>query len=395
MQRVLVIHGPNLNLLGEREPEVYGTLTLHELERQISTWAASHGINCDFFQSNHEGAIIDRIHSARHEVDGLIVNGGAFTHYSYAIHDALVAVDKPTVEVHLSNIHAREEWRRTSVTAPAADHVIYGRGARGYEWALHRLVATAAAPARRIAYGPDPSQFGELRLPAGAGPHPVVVLIHGGFWRDVWTLDLMDPMAVALLNAGWAVWNIEYRRVGGTGGWPHTADDVGVAIDHLRSLTENHALDLDDLTVLGHSAGGQLALWSGGRESVRGGNGVEQLKPHRIVALAPVADLISAFELDLDDGAAGEFLGGSPEQVPQRYSAASPLGLVPLGRPQLVVHSPDDAHVPVTMGRDYVARATAAGDAATLAEPPGDHFAVLNPESSAFAAVLEWLDPSP
>ena len=390
MQRVLIIHGPNLNLLGEREPDVYGALTLSELERQIATWAATHGIDCDFFQSNHEGAIIDRIHDARHEVDGLIINGGAFTHYSYAIHDALVAVDKPTVEVHISNIHAREEWRRTSVTAPAADHVIYGRGARGYEWALHRLVATAAAPARRIAYGPDPSQFGELRLPEGSGPHRVAVLIHGGFWRDVWTLDLMDPMAVALLSAGWAVWNVEYRRVGGTGGWPATANDVGAAIDHLRALAAPHRLDLDDVTVIGHSAGGQLALWSASREAVAEGN-EEPLLPSRIVALAPVADLARAFYLDLDDGAAADLLGGSPRDVPERYAAASPLDLVPLDRPQLIVHSEDDAHVPIAMGRDYVAKAAAAGDPATLAEPPGDHFAVLDPESSAFAAVLEWL----
>ncbi|HHY46142.1 MAG TPA: type II 3-dehydroquinate dehydratase [Firmicutes bacterium] len=137
---VLVIHGPNLNLLGKREPKVYGTTTLDEINQGLTKFAQERGIQLRIVQSNHEGDIVDAIHQALGWADGIIINPGALTHYSYAIRDAIAAVDIPTIEVHLSNIHAREEFRHTSVIAPVSTGQIVGLGPRGYLLALEALL---------------------------------------------------------------------------------------------------------------------------------------------------------------------------------------------------------------------------------------------------------------
>lgn len=141
MPRVLVVHGPNLNLLGTREPEIYGSTTLAEIDRALQTAARDRLVEVRSFQSNHEGAIIDAIHDARESADGIIINPGALTHYSYAVADALSSVKLPAVEVHLSNIYAREEYRRKSVVGPVVVGTICGLGWRGYLLALDALLA--------------------------------------------------------------------------------------------------------------------------------------------------------------------------------------------------------------------------------------------------------------
>jgi 3-dehydroquinate dehydratase-2 len=137
--RVLVLHGPNLNLLGEREPEIYGTQTLAELDAAIVAGAKALGLDVRCEQHNAEGAIIDALHAARKSCAGVVINPGAYAHYSYAIADAIVAIGIPVVEVHLSNIAAREPFRRTSVTATACRGVVSGLGAVGYVLALRAL----------------------------------------------------------------------------------------------------------------------------------------------------------------------------------------------------------------------------------------------------------------
>ena len=138
--RVLIVHGPNLNLLGTREPQVYGRETLDEIHAGLQRLAEELGIDLFFFQSNHEGALIDRLHQARHEnIDGIIINPGGLTHTSVALRDALVAVDIPAVEVHLSNIFARESFRHHSFISPVAIGQLCGFGAMGYQLALRGL----------------------------------------------------------------------------------------------------------------------------------------------------------------------------------------------------------------------------------------------------------------
>jgi 3-dehydroquinate dehydratase type II len=386
MRRVLVINGPNLNLLGVREPAIYGTTTLAELDARVKGFGASLGLEVDTFQTNHEGAIIDRLHAARTTHDGVVLNGGAFTHYSYAIHDAIVASELPTVEVHISDIHTREKWRHTSVTAPACVYGIAGRGIGGYDDALSRLVAVSHHPGVRVGYGDElPDHHGELRLPDGDPPYRVAVLVHGGFWRNPWTLDTTDRLAIDLTERGWATWNIEYRRVGTGGGIPETPNDVARAIEHLNGLDPG-ALELMRVAVIGHSAGGHLAQWVAGEP-------LEGVVIRRVVSLAGVSDLAMAHELGIGRGAVAELFEGALPLTAEELHSYSPAHREPLRARQLVVHGTEDEDVPVAMSDAYVEVARERGDNVTYLRREGvGHMEVVDPASATWHEVVRWLE---
>ena len=202
-------------------------------------------------------------------------------------------------------------------------------------------------------------------LPEGDGerrPPPVVVLLHGGFWRALYTKVLMRGLAAAIVSRGWAVWNVEYRRVGpggGGGGWPATLEDVSAAFGRLSSVA---GVDTGRVAVCGHSAGGQLALWAARQPGVT---------VHAAVSLAGVLDLEDAAARGLGGGAVQSFLGGSPHEVPERYAQASPAARLPLGVPHLVVHGSRDVVVPPAMSERYCEAAAAAGDDVRYQALPG------------------------
>ncbi|WP_307868330.1 alpha/beta hydrolase family protein [Umezawaea beigongshangensis] len=210
---------------------------------------------------------------------------------------------------------------------------------------------------KRISYGDHPSQFAELHLPDSASPVPVVVVVHGGFWQQRYDLGLGRPLAEDLTRHGVAAWNVEYRRIGGGGGWPATLLDVSGALDALVRL-EDPRLDLTRLVTLGHSAGGHLAVWAAARHDAVTG----------AVAQAGVLD----FRLDPEiTRRAAELLGGDPEQVPDRYRLSSPAELVPIGRPVVCVHGDADSTVPLAQSESFQRAARAAGDPVDLVRVPG------------------------
>ncbi|HEX8053534.1 MAG TPA: alpha/beta fold hydrolase [Thermoleophilaceae bacterium] len=242
-----------------------------------------------------------------------------------------------------------------------------------------RLIRDLLARPERHSYGGSRSQRADLYVPDGAGPHPVVVLLHGGYWRSKYGKSLMRAVSADLARRGFAAWNVEYRRMGRHGGgWPMTFDDVGAAIDLLPEIGRGR-LRLDAVDVVGHSAGGQLAIWAATRRDGR-------VPVRRVVAQSAVCDMVWA------GAAARELLGGGPDEVPERYVATNPMQLVPIGKPTLLVHGSDDETVPLERSRLYYEAARAAGDPVELIEPsPGHHRIHIDPRSRAWQVVAEWL----
>jgi acetyl esterase/lipase len=244
----------------------------------------------------------------------------------------------------------------------------------------------------RQAYGDGPSRFGELRLPSTeGGPWPVACVVHGGYYRARYDLGYIGHLAAALARDGVATWSIEYRRMGEAGGgWPATFLDAGAGLDTLRQWAEPYALDLSRVVSVGHSAGGQLALWLASRPRLPLGcalSASDLLPIGGVVALAPVADLAQASRLGLSGGIVDELMGGTPETVPERYQLTSPMARLPLGVPQVVIHGTADDSVPLELSQTYTAEALRAGDAVDLVVlPEADHFDIVDPRSPAFEA---------
>ena len=260
------------------------------------------------------------------------------------------------------------------------------------------LLTSLLARPRRFRYGPHPSQRADLHLPRTPGPHPVVVLIHGGSWQAHYGKIVTRPLAADLAGRRWAVWNIEYRRVGDGGGWPATFEDVAAAIDRLADVSDDAPLSLDHVVGVGHSAGGQLALWAAGRDRLPpGAPGADPgVSLAAAVSLAGVNDLGGAYAACPPDGASvGALMGGGPDTLPDIYALADPIRRVPLGVPALLVHGTEDQTVSVARSRDYAAAAEAAGDSVRLVEirgAAGGHRRFINPRGEGWRVARDWLD---
>jgi acetyl esterase/lipase len=258
---------------------------------------------------------------------------------------------------------------------------------------------------QRHVYGDQPSQFAELRLPEGDGPFPVVVSVHGGFWKNRISLDIMNPLVADLTARGLATWNIEYRRVGEEGGgWPGTFHDVANAADYLREISEKNNLDLRRILVVGHSAGGHIGLWLAARHLLPEGNVLKTsdnpLHIKTVVSLAGVCDLalmeathrmrISEMRGAVSDNPVHDLLEGTPLEVPERYAFASPIQLLSIGSEQILIHGGCDLNVPIGISQSYYNAALVAGATVELiAIQNAEHFKIINPKSDCWPIIAK------
>lgn len=264
-------------------------------------------------------------------------------------------------------------------------------------WA--QLQALPLPPAgERITYGTAPQQFGELRVPKGKGPFPVVMLIHGGCWLADFDYQYITRLSAALTAAGYATWTPEFRRIGDTdGGWPNTLLDVGAAADQLRALAPKYQLDLHRVVALGHSSGGHLALWLAARHKLPHDSPLFSAKPlplAGVIGLAAITDL-ATYRIGPPDSchaSVDQLLEGTPETQPQRYAQTSPLALLPLGMPQQFIDGSADRIVDPESVRSYVEAAKKAGDHAELVLIAGDgHFDPVVAEGESWTQILAAL----
>jgi acetyl esterase/lipase len=338
--------------------------------RLCAGWANEFGVEIDATFATDVAAALPV------DVDGAVVNPGPEPPTA----ELVAAARVPVVWVDLRTA----DRRLPPVLDDAARMVIRGRGVLSYRWAVLHLIQRLSYPYETIAYGTTRDHVAELRLPAGEGPFPVAVLLHGGFWRERWERDTIEPLAVDLARRGYATWNLEYRRVGPLGGgWPATCLDVAAGIDYLAGPADERRLDLDRIVFVGHSAGGQLALWAIRRA---GAHGEALIRPALVVSLAGVNDLVEAAWRGLGDtaNATADFIGDDPGA----YDQASPAAQLPLGVQQLVVQGDADGTDFVDLSRLYAAAARAAGDDVELLELAGaDHFHVITPTSEAWAQI--------
>jgi len=243
------------------------------------------------------------------------------------------------------------------------------------------LTRKTTEPDLRVPYGSDPNQFVDLRIPAGQGPHPVVFFIHGGYWRAKYDLAYAGHLCASLSKAGIASWNVEYRRVGNPGGgWPGTFEDVRSAYHLLHGHTKESTgkFDLKRVCVAGHSAGGQLALCLAAFEK----------SVTRVLSLAGVLDLRRGWDLHLSNDAVSEFLGGSPDQVPEHYREASPAERPIPQATQKLIHGTADTAVPYEIAKSYTDAKKKSGEKIELTTLDKiGHFEIVDPESAVWEKI--------
>jgi 3-dehydroquinate dehydratase II len=356
--RVIVLNGPNLGAQGSRQPEIYGRTTLRDVIADLVSFGERLGVTIEARQTDDEAELIGWVRDA--DADGMLLNPGALTHTSRALGDSVSATRVPVVEVHVSDVKTREPWRQVSVIEDACVATVYGRGVGGYRDAVRLLVNRAAMPFETVRYGPHPDNVGELRRGEGRG---LVVLVHGGIWRHPYRRDTMDSLAVDLAQRGYDSWNVGYRTIGRGGGWPGSAHDTLTALHHAGRLAS------DPIAVVGHSAGGYLALWSSSRSATPVGV---------VVALAPIVDLAMGVE------DAGELAAESQTLL----DAGAPQTVGPGEVPTVAVHGREDVIVPPAHSR------LLAASGATVDETDGGHFELLDPTKTAWQVTLNALEES-
>ncbi len=244
------------------------------------------------------------------------------------------------------------------------------------------LTLPAPPPDRRVAYGTDPNQFFDLRWPTARAPEsgfPLVINIHGGFWRARYDLTHAGHLCAALARRGLATANLEYRRVGNKGGgWPGTFADICAAYEFLVKHAKDYKINARRTVILGHSAGGQLALCLAAQELLRG-----------VISLAGVVDLQRAYELHLSQDAVVDFLGGSPRELPERYGEADPMRLSVRSVPQVLVHGSIDEEIPLDFSRAYVAKKSTNENVELIELSGVGHYDLIDPRTDAWKRVEE------
>ena len=253
---------------------------------------------------------------------------------------------------------------------------------------------SSGQPGIKIAYGSDPLQFGELRVPEGEGPFPVVVFIHGGCWLAEYDITTTRPLARALQEQGLAVWNLEYRRVGNPGGsYPGTLLDIASGTDYVRNLAADYPLDLNRVIVMGHSAGGHLALWTGARSKIPADHDLHLPDPlplAGVVALAPAAALTQLHQQGTCDNVIDRLMDGSPAERPDRYAYVEPARMAPIGVSQILLMGVHDT-VWTPFGEAYAMAAQSIGDTdiKRVMAPASGHFEMITPGTSTWPLVLD------
>lgn len=327
-----------------------------------------------------EDALLDAVREADLRADGVVLNAGAVG-YTAAVVDTVRRTAVPVVHVATGEVAGRGEG-----SDRGGGRLVHGRGFAGYFWALRLHAAWRSWPGPTEHYGDDPAQVGDLRIPTGSAPSPTCVLLHGGFWREAWGRDTMAGIGASLAARGWLTWNVGYRRLGPSGGgWPQTWRDVAAAIDRLPEIAPPNTVDPDRVVFLGHSAGAALAVWAAARKEA-------PVRPAALVSIAGLLDLRHAAETALGDGATVAALG-EPDAHPDRYDVASPVELVPIGVPTVVVHGAEDEVVPPATSATYEALAAAAGDELRAHLVDGaDHFEPILPDHAAWEVTAAALD---
>jgi acetyl esterase/lipase len=314
---------------------------------------------------------------------GVVIAPGPGGFDAAGLAGAVAAAVVPVVAIEVGNLRKAGLVPESSRIVAAGARVLYGRGPRTARHALLHLARHHGQPVDTLAYGPEPSQEGDLWCPAGPGTHPVAVLFHGGFWYHAWERDLMDGLARDLARRGIAAWNVEYRRVGAGGGWPATGEDAARATDHLMALAPVYDLDLERVIVVGHSAGAQLALWV----AARGRRG--EVHPALVVGMATIADLEEALAARTGGNSVARLLAAGPDAaLDVALGDASPRARLPIGVAQILAHAVDDDVVPPAQTTAYAEAARTAGDDVTvLSIEAGGHFELIDPLSEAWATV--------